>query len=89
MKASIFSALLATAGFAVAQANLPPSVTSSTFLGLSTDPAFNPGIRRDGGGGALVNGQQFVVFSDTLIENTIDFVHNSAAYMGVVRFLHL
>ena len=56
--------------------------------GHSTDPAFNPTILRDNGGGGLVNGYHVILFGDTYTYDVFGrhttALHNSVAYMGYV-----
>lgn len=74
--------------------NISPTPAYVANLGLTSDPAFNPNVRRDGGGGGYVNGHHIIGFSDTITVNNgqhgalrdfDSFVHNSFAYMGYVR----
>ena len=74
--------------------NLPSTPAYVANLGLTSDSAFNPNIRRDGGGGGYVNGRHIIGFSDTITVNNgqhgaltdfDSFVHNTFAYMGYVR----
>lgn len=80
------SSLLATA--ILAEQNVPPTVVSTAAHGPTTDPAFNPTLLRDNGGGGLVNGYHVILFGDTYTYDAFGrhttALHNSVAYMGYV-----
>jgi hypothetical protein len=79
--------LVALALFTSAQTptNFPLSTLTVENLGFVTDPASNPGIYHDGGGGATQNGYHVQVFADSATDSDgLNFVHNSIAYFGFV-----
>jgi hypothetical protein len=65
--------------------HVPFTTASVENLGFVGDPAANPNIFHDGGGGASQNGYHVQVFADSdTTSNGFNFVHNSVAYYGLV-----
>lgn len=61
--ASVLPVLLRGASALVARGQLPPTVSSSSFIGSATD---YPDLIRDGGGGGTVNGINVVSASPSI-----------------------
>lgn len=72
----------------ICASNLPIGNYTVANLGFVTDVTFNvEGIFHDGGGGATQNGYHVQVFADSgTTSDGFNFVHNSVAYYGLVRF---
>jgi hypothetical protein len=65
--------------------HVPFATATVENLGFVSDPASNPNIFHDGGGGASQNGYHVQVFADSdTTSNGFNFVHNSVAYYGLV-----
>jgi hypothetical protein len=75
----------ASAIYVPSPVHVPFATATVKNLGLVSDPASNPVIFHDGGGGASQNGYHVQVFADSdTTSSGFNFVHNSVAYYGFV-----
>jgi hypothetical protein len=80
-----FTSALVSSIYVQLPVHVPFATLSVENLGFVGDPASNPDIFHDGGGGATQNGYHVQVFADSdTASNGFNFVHNSVAYYGLV-----